>query len=82
MDPSEKAKYLIETLAGGCCKCPTDSKEAALILCAEVIEALKIAGARELVVDDPTLPMTDMKMIGGIDYWVRVKISIKLNAQL
>jgi len=38
MTPADKAKYLIEEMKGGCCRCPHDSKDAALTCCDEIIQ--------------------------------------------
>jgi hypothetical protein len=40
MTPAEKAKWLVQEMKGGCCRCPHDSKEAALICCDEVLQSL------------------------------------------
>lgn len=40
MSPEEKAKWLIEEMKGGCCRCPQDSKEAALTCCQEILSVL------------------------------------------
>ena len=41
MTPEEKAKELVNKMIGGCCRCPIDSKEAALTCCDEIIEELE-----------------------------------------
>lgn len=78
MSPSEKANWLLEEMKGGCCCCPNDSKLAAITCVNEVVQALKLVGGRELVVDDRTKPMEEMKMIGGIEYWERVQFQLTL----
>lgn len=87
MLPSEKAIALVQRFEGLVAQ-PFDGKgniglsdsarQRAVIYCEEVINALRLTQAKEMIVDDPSLPMDKMKMIGGVEYWERVKIAIKL----
>lgn len=72
MTPLEKAKYLIEEMKGGCCRCPHDSKEAALTCCDEVIAAL----ISEVLVDGPE-PFVYYPNTDKIEYWQQVKKEIE-----
>lgn len=62
----EKAKYLIEEMKGECCRCPHDSKLAAIICCDEVIKS------HEEAKDDGNL-----KWKWAIIFWKSVKIEIE-----
>lgn len=63
MAPEEKANELVEKMKGGCCKCPFDSKEAALTCCDEVMKAL---------------PMYTGNLNPTWKYWSDVKDQIQL----
>lgn len=67
MSPEEKAKWLIEEMKGGCCRCPQDSKYAAITCCDEIIQ--EISGLPE---------MPDGWSVGSIkEYWQQVKQEIE-----
>lgn len=87
MNPSDKAIQLVQKFEGlvatpfdgkGNIRLSDSVRQRALICCDETIEALKVVGGKELIVDDPSLELHDMKMIGGVEYWKRVRFAIKI----
>lgn len=75
MTPAEKAKYLLEEMRGGCCRCPYDSKEGALTCCNEIIDSYRRA------IKDSDLyqhhPSIDLSAQDSIKYWQQVKAKIE-----
>lgn len=70
MNPSEKAKWLIEEMKGGCCRCPNDSKYAAITCVDEILSAFEEAKKEGVYFGDHMLIY---------HYWQQVKKHIETH---
>lgn len=70
MTPEEKGEYLMKEMKGGCCQCPHDSKEAAIVCCDQIMSVLEQA-------DEDRGRKEEFRPLTEYAYWDLVKQHIQ-----